>query len=153
MSSNSLWIGSSKFEANESFNGKISCFQLFAKSLNPSQIKSQMNCKIVENLKKRLCDNNYYYIDGKCILLPDEKLTYMESQIYCMPFSSSFGNYDQRLFHDTNLHTFSIIGEFLGTSEDVWIGIDNLNGSFTDSFGNFIFIIESIIPYTVYWNP
>lgn len=64
--STKMTLGTSLLKNESSFQGALSCFQLYQEAMNPAQIHLLMNCAYAKEYKRSNCPENFQYYDGQC---------------------------------------------------------------------------------------
>ena len=109
------------------FDGSISCLQIFDYSMDLAMIQMKKNCPDV-TVKAEKCPLNYHYFDGMCYGAQSAKYSFSQAEAICLPKFDS--PHEIRLAFSKNLEHLDFISHVAKEntgSLSTWIGLADKN--------------------------
>ena len=119
-------IGGMHSDSNDnlkSFDGSISCLQIFDYFLDLAAISMKKYCPDVDK-KEQKCPLNYHFFDGICYGVQSSKYSFSQAEAACLPKHDS--PYESRLAFTNNLEHLDFISYIAKDSTESissWIGL------------------------------
>ncbi len=144
-----LRIGSRPDPEKESFDGRISCLQIYDDALDQATVHYKSTCKDADSslLKTSPCTDGYDYYEGQCYYVSLSKDTFSKAEVKCLPKVDSL--YRSQLLWTENPkvwhHFATIVKEKTGSSM-FHAGIsDQDNDGFFETRYNYITVLNLVV--------
>ena len=120
-----------------SFDGSISCLQIFDYAMNPATLSMKKFCPELPK-KYEPCPGDYALFDGICYEVQPSKLTLAQAEVACLPKKNS-KRIRRVAFTPNPEHGdfISFLAKETFNTDSIWIGASDIDkdGLFIDSFG------------------
>ena len=132
-------VGARKNLENEEYHGDVSCVQIFrspgnAAKLKPAQALHFSDCPLATSEEQRTnnsCPAGYDFYHEMCYKVAEEKGTFAEAQMSCMPSGEvRSGMYDERMMFSEKRHVLTHVLQKVEAKHGesrYWLGLDLRN--------------------------